>query len=197
MQKNILTILSILLLSSCFREALPPAEYKSWVENKENGLWVAKELGDFEFSILYKPTDYVALLELNPDSVEEQKIENSKKELGDMQYFTLKIKASQGNDLLKTRVESEMQYFERLNYLSTFMQDDIKLIEAGDTLPCKLFHMERNYGLAPYNNFVLGFAATKNENDKQVEINDKVFGVGKVILKVSKEDVDNIPQLKL
>lgn len=197
MKRKLVGILFIALLTSCFQEALSPNDYRSWVENKENGLWVAKELGDFEFSILYKPTEYIALLELNPDSINEQKIEKSRKDLGDMQYFTLKIKAKHGNDLLKTGVENDLQYFDRLNYLSAFMQEDIKLIEGSDTLPCKLFHMERNYGLAPYNNFVLGFAATKNENDKQVEIHDRVFGVGKVILKVSKEDIENIPQLKL
>ncbi len=185
------------MFQACSPVSLSPSDYVRWVENGENGLCATKQIEDFEFSILYKPLNYVALRETNKDSVTEERIEKNKDELKDLQYFTLKIKAKEGNDLLKTGISTDQEYFDRLNYLSGFMQDDIKLIEGKDTLICKLFHMERNYGLAPYNNFVLGFSATKNENDKLVEINDKAFGVGKVILKIKKEDIQNIPQLKI
>jgi len=198
MIKTKIYIIFLMLSLACGSPSLSPADYVHWVENRDNGLIYSKKVGLFEYSILYKPVEYIAIKELGKEEINQKRIEGKLKELKDLQYFTLKIKADEGNDLLKAGITEEAEYYDRLNYISGFMADDIKLIEGKDTLVCRLYNMERNYGLAPYNNIVLAFDAKENNNqDKQIEINDKGFGVGKMILRIKKEDIENIPQLKL
>jgi hypothetical protein len=97
-------------------------------------------------------------------------------------------------------MRTEGDYFQRLEYLTSNVQNDISLIEGTDTIPCGLCHYERNYGLSPYANIVLGFKKASGKNEKQDRIfvyDDQIWGVGKIMLKISNSDIDNVPFMKL
>ncbi len=192
-----LIIVLICTLAACQKRSLTPMEYVSWVNKEDNGCLVKKEIGQFEFALQYKPIEYVVLMEEKDEHLKKQVLEKRMTELKGMQYYTLKITSKEGKEFLKTGISSEEEYYGRLQYFVSAMQDDLALIEGKDTLPCLLYHFERNYGLAPYNNIVLGFK-TGNEGkaeDKTLIYEDQVLGLGPVRLTINGKDISNTPNL--
>ena len=186
----------IVILTACGKQKLSPEYYVAWVENKKNGLSISKEFNDVNFQILYKPANYIVAKEFLNGGIKKEEVQKRLKELGDMQYFTLRIKSNKSNELLSADIANENEYYQRLEYFMGPMQDDIKLIDGVDTIPCAIHHFERSYGIAPYNNFIIAFTQTKNkENDKTFVFEDKILGTGTVMFKVKSEDINNIPNI--
>jgi hypothetical protein len=86
------------------------------------------------------------------------------------------------------------------------VQEDFFLLEGKDTLPCRISHFERAYGLQPKAKIVLAFdkrktylkkTDEKTDSDKTLIFYDKVFGAGIVKLRIEKDVLNSIPQLKL
>jgi len=189
-------IVIIICLCSCGKKNLSTADYVSWVENESNGLSVTKSFEDIKYRLLYKPVDYILAKELINNAIEKNEIESRKKELGSMNYFTLRIESTTSNELMRVNIKSEDEYYHRLEYFMSYMQDDIYLVDGTDTISPNLFHFERNYGLAPFNDFVLGFTkASEKVNDLYLIYNDQVLETGKINIKINKADISGIPNL--
>src|SRR5690349_650513 len=87
----------ICCLVSCGQSVLEPVEYVKWVEDAAHGLVKSKEFDNIEFKMQLKTKDYILLKEENIDPHADKKgFEQEKNELGDLQYFTLKIKTPDG-----------------------------------------------------------------------------------------------------
>lgn len=189
-------IILICFFVSCGKRNLAPDEFVRWVEDAGNGLTVSKEFDNAAFQIIYKPTDYIVAKELLNGGIKKDEIPERLKDLDGMQYFTLRIKSTESNELLSAEASRENEYYERLEYFMDNVQNDLWLVEDKDTIPCALSHYERNYGLAPYNNFVIAFAKNNDKpNDKIFIYNDRILGTGKVMFKIKAEDINNIPTI--
>jgi hypothetical protein len=187
-----------ILLFSCQQERLSVEEYISYIKNPENGLNVNKEFNEFEFELIYKPVEFIAINEQRKLIIDTAWYQQRIKELQDLQYYTLKIASLSGSDMMKTGINTAQEYANRLHYFSDIAQYDIRLIDGKDTLTCALFHFERNYGVAPYNNIVLGFIKKKGkQKTKTLSFDEQVLGVGKVNLKIEENYINNIPQIIL
>ncbi len=116
-----------------------------------------------------------------------------------MEYydFTISITSGQG-ELLKYNLTSATQYEDRVKYFAFEMQQYLKLVEDGDTIPCTLFHFERTYDIASYSKFLLGFEKGKNQKPKErvFTFYDKIFNKGLIKFTYTDEDFNNIPKLK-
>lgn len=200
MLSKCIIILFIISITGCGKPEVDYKTYVQWIENENNGLYVQKNVGEYEFSALYKPLDYVVAKELVNGALNKSRVMARKKELGSMQYLNLKIRSTHDNELLKAGIRSENEYYQRLEYFMSYMQSDIYMIDGKDTLDCLLFHYERNFGLAPYNTFVLGFnmpseITATTPYDKTLVYDDKVLGTGKIMLKIDKNELENMPQI--
>lgn len=176
--------------------ALVPAVYVKWVENPENGLKINLDTAGFRFTLQFKPVEYLALREMKKTKVSGNELTQAVDSMGDLQYFTFQLGMTDGSDILKSNIESTSDFSENIEYLSFGIQQDIKLIEAGDTLPCVLNLYERNYGIGPLANIVLAFPNSQTRADKVFWFDDHRFGAGKVEITIKKEDLDKIPTLK-
>lgn len=189
---------SLIFFSCGGKSELSVSDYLGWVNNAENGLKVVKELSNYKFELFYKPVEYIAIKEQRTFDVNTKVYSERLNELSGMQYYTLRIESQGGMEMMRTDINSEEEYSVRLQYFSDLAQYDMKLIDGHDTLNCALFHFERNYGVAPYNNIVLAFPKTKNTfNSKTLTFSDRVLGVGKVNLKIEEKDIKNIPEIIL
>jgi hypothetical protein len=197
MKSNLLFLfVLIIFLTSCSKKNLETTDYVSWVENESNGLSVTKELDDIKYRLLYKPVDYVVAKELINNAIKKNEVESRKKELGNMNYFTLRIESKKSEELMRVNIKSEDEYYHRLEYFMGYMQDDIYLVDGTDTINPSLFHFERNYGLAPFNDFVLGFnKSNRDPQDLYFIYNDQVLGTGKISIKINKDDISNVPNI--
>jgi len=186
-----------MMLFSCTQKELSVKDYLAWVNNPENGLKVSKEIKDYKIELFYKPAEYIAINEQKTTEIDTTLFYQRIKEIKDFQYYTLKIESLKGTEMMRTNIASEHEYSQRLQYFSDLVQYDLSLEENNDTLTCQLFHFERNYGVAPYNNIVLGFPKPTQESTKTLVFNDQILGIGKIKLKIEKENIDNIPNIIL
>ncbi|HTB06440.1 MAG TPA: hypothetical protein VK806_05750 [Bacteroidia bacterium] len=179
-------------------EKLPPAQYVKWVEDEQNGLKKSKTIDDIIYTAQYKPCQYVVCEEEKKMAIADSTIKQEVSELGGMQYMNLKIELKNGSgEFLRYGISTREEYNERVNYFSFGMQKDVQLVDAGDTLPCLLFHYERLYSIAPYGTFLLAFPKGKNiDGDKTLIIFDHVFNTGIVKLFFKGSDLKNTPQLE-
>lgn len=196
LNRVVLCIGLFFVFNSCGKKQLNPTEYIAWVEDEGNGLSVTKNLDNINYRLLYKPIDYIVAKELINNAIKKNEIESRKKELGNMNYFTLRIESKTSEELMRVNIKSEDEYYHRLEYFMGYMQDDIYLVDGTDTINPSLFHFERNYGLAPFNDFVLGFnKSNKDAQDLYFIYNDQVLGTGKISIKINKEDISDIPNI--
>lgn len=176
-------------------EKLSPREYVAWVEDKNNGLKVEKEIEEFTYLLQYKPFEYVALMELKKETVGSLELNKKIEEYDGLQYYTFRISTDSRMELLKKNLNEANDYYGRIQYFSFDMQKDLKLIEGKDTLDCVLFHFERVYGLAPYATFVLGFPLTEGTNNKTLFYDEQIFGAGKIFLTVQSKNCKKLPSV--
>jgi hypothetical protein len=176
-----------------------PDEYLKYIENKVNGLKSEKIIGDIKFIAQYKPFEYVLLKESKLRFYDEDIINKLKNDLSGYYYYTFIISSVNKQSTLLEKNDGKPDYYARLTYCSFGMQNDFQLIDGEDTLHCEIFNFERNFGLAPYNSFTLGFPARKmitKELPKILIYTDRIFDLGTVKFKTEAEDIKNIPNLK-
>jgi len=177
-------------------DKLAPSQYVSWIEDKNNGMEKEKKIDDIVFSVQYRPVPYVICEEEKKNEISDSLAKRRSAELSGMQYMNLKIEVPQG-ELLKYGLTKNAQYEDRVNYFSFGMQKDIQLVEAGDTLPCLLFHYERVYDIAPYGVFLLAFPKGKDaEGDKTLIFSDNEFNKGIIKFHFEGKDIKKLPQLE-
>jgi hypothetical protein len=183
-------MLSFLIFCSCGKQTLSPSEYVKYIEDESHGLKVSRTIGDVQYAVLYKPSDYMRIRETHSGA-------NIKEEKGDLEYFSLHYSLSDtSGDLLKKDITTPEEYYERVNYMSYGMQNDIRLVEGTDTLSCRLYNFVRSYGLSPAADIVLAFESSASHSGKTLLIDDNVFGAGMIKIKFEQEDIENIPVLR-
>lgn len=190
-----------LLLIGCGKESskqtLLPSEYLHWVENPDNGLHQGKDIGNYYLELQYKPPHYIVALEGQSQQLSEKQVASRVVELDGLTYFTFRITSLQGTEMLQTGPVTEEEYQYRSYYFDTQAQRDMYLVSGTDTLNCALYHFERNYGLAPYNNMVLGFEKPVTRNtDLQFVFDDPILGLGPVKFTIGREAIEQLPHLK-
>lgn len=180
--------------------SLDPAEYIKWVENEKNGLNITKQAGDYKFSMQYKPLEYIVLKENTNQKTDKTSIEKRKSEINGMQYFNLRISMLSGEEVIKAGITDKDSLKTRKQYFEYGMQNNIKLIDGADTLPCLMYHFEMNYGLVNFNNINLAFNNAANAND----INDKTIlfevaeiGIERIEIVIKKSSIYNLPLLNI
>lgn len=191
------------MVFGCGQKKLPPSDYIKWVEAEANGLLMEKNISNYSFRLQLKPSEYIVAREFGAENihkVDEFKTRNA--QLDSFCYFNLDISsADKKKSVLSEDLIEQSEYYSRLNYYTSFAQNDIKLYINTDTLSCTLYHFERTYDISPFNTIVLGFKLPckfKDLNsDIQLIYDDKVLSVGEVKFLISKNKLQNIPQLAL
>lgn len=201
MRKYIIAAVIAASLVSCAKEALEPVPYTSWVENEDNGLRSSKVMGEYKLTLQYKPVEYVIVREEKTEAIKASVVHDRTKQLGQMQYYNLRLEpAVPGINVSDIGVISDTDHAERINYFTFGMQENIYLVDGGDTLGCKLFQYERTYDLAPYIDFVLAFelpdsSKTGTPADKVFVLDGTRLGIGPVRFQIDEHALTNIPAL--
>ena len=124
-------------------------------------------------------------------------IATARKEYAGLDYYRLRIALQSGQgDVLQYQAKSTDEYYQRVEYFSFGLQHDLHLLIGADTLPCRLFHFERNYGAAPYMDCMLGFEERpKNPADRILLYQDRVFSDSLIRLTIPREKIQGVPAL--
>jgi hypothetical protein len=179
-------------------EKFSPLEYVNWVGDITHGLKRVRAFSNYIYTAQFKPWEYIVCEEQRKEAIPDSVVKKRLKDLNGMQYVDLKIELKEGEgELLKYGLTNPKEYDERIDYFSFGMQKDIKLVEAGDTLSCLLFHFERVYNIAPSATFLLAFPLGKvPKGDKTLVFIDHGFNQGIIKFFFDGRDIKNVPQLE-
>jgi hypothetical protein len=195
-------LLSIcILFEGCTKKELSPSDYMHWIEDSSNGLKQVQEMGGYEFTAQFRPSEFQALQELRDSIPDKTLLEKTTGNYKNTYYFIFKMATEDHDkDILKAGISSPNEYYGRLQYFISGLQNDFKLAAGKDTLACSLCNFERTYSVSPYSNFVLAFDRPKNDTgtkDLVLYYQDRVFGGGRLSFRFDKKDLDHIPQIQL
>ena len=115
-----------------------------------------KKIEGFEFKMIFEPAEKRAKIINGGREPEINQIQEGEKLI----CYELRISSEAESDILK--ISNEFSFEQRLSYFMSGLQKDLILIVGKDTLPCILYHFERNFGIAPYLSLHTGFASPKN-----------------------------------
>jgi hypothetical protein len=183
------------LLSGCKR-SLKSNEYVSYIRDIQNGLNKIVTLDGWQYTVQYRPCEYILLQEHN--SVKETG--QRRKELAGTVSFVIKVKRADNSvSPLRYNLSSREEYDQRLDYFLNHAGKELKLVYGKDTLYPTAYEFENNYNLTPEETMLVGFTLPGREqvpgNDMQLSYNDQVFKNGIIKVKFNKEDLNNIPNL--
>lgn len=164
-------------------------EYSRWIKDYDNGLHVKTTEGDFVYDVQYVPAEWknfqtVSYAGSSADSTDG------------LQYYMLTIgSTTEGTDLVDFGISSLEEKQRKLYYFSYLFQNDITLIEGDESLPCVLYHFEKDASMRKSRTFVLGFESTAVAAEEvKLNINSPWLGIAPVSIHISKR---NIPHLAL
>ncbi|MBX2985969.1 MAG: hypothetical protein KF882_08395 [Bacteroidia bacterium] len=174
---------------------MPPKEFVNWIEDEENGYRQSVDAGDIKITLQERPLKYRICIE-NQGEINNAIISESKEEDEPLLHFHFILRPSKvETPFLMFRANDEAEYFERLRYYTSEVENDIMLVSESDTLYPVLCHFERNYHVAPYN--VITFAFENHESiadNYRVIFNDQIFNQGPISFKI--DNNKKIPKLK-
>jgi hypothetical protein len=203
-RKTIYILLLLTITSACntVPESLPAGEYVKWVENPKNQLKKEKTIGEYKYKIFYKPAEYISLREaVNKGEQDNVKaITFRSEEIKEFFQFNFDIVSADGKtSALKHNTNNEAEFGARINYLVSHAQQDFKLIQGEDTLPCVSYHFERTFGLTQNNTILLSFEKPKGESNDDIQLifTNRLFNSGDIKFQFSYKTLNNIPRLTL
>ena len=193
---SIFSFLTLLFFSNC-KNDLSPVKYNLWLKNPSNGLAIEKTFSEYSFILQYKPKALMALIEAKGEHLSDTAFTSLENNYGGLEYYDMTIMAKNSNkEILLNDNNQPADYFNKASYFSFEMQKRIVLLVGNDTLPCKLFHFERNYNASPESHFSLGFDVPQNANgDRVLVYNDEILGLNQVEFKILQKSILKIPQL--
>ncbi len=209
--KNTIYILLLLILtfaSACNTtpKKLSAGEYVQWIENPKNQLKKAKEIGEYAYTVFYKPAEYISLREAVNKGEQEniQAISKRAEEIKNFYQFNFDITSADGTtSVLRQNIASEAEFGARINYFVSHAQQDFKLVQGADTIPCISYHFERTYNITPKNTILLGFEKPKKEakdnsqESIQLIFTNRLFNSGDIKFQFSEKTLNTIPRLTL
>lgn len=201
---NYFLVLLIYLLSfalSC-KEELSNRRYISYLDDESNGLIVIQNNEGVKISCEFKTPEYILLKEKSKETSNLDSIKLLQKEVMEFEnlsYFKLKLLSNSSNDFLKSNLQSESEYFSRLQYLQSNIIRDLFLVIKNDTFNCYFCEFERDYGLSGLVTLNLGFNIKNNSlfnSDFTFIFNDSKLGLGLNVFQFKKDNLIAIPYYK-
>jgi hypothetical protein len=171
------------------------------VENEGHNLKLTQSEGDLVYEVIYCPTSYIIAKEFHTNEIKKENFTRREKELKGMEYFRLKIrkKNSQGEVLSYNLEGGQQGYYQRVDYLSYGMDENISLLRnnMNDTIKPTLFHFERIYGISPDIDFLISFVedTLSQDNHEVFLLDDKILGGNVIRFDFKKDLIKKSPKL--
>lgn len=209
MQKNkyIVLILMLYVFVSCQKQGVQTYEITSGADvqkfvntNKEKNVYTTK-IDNVNFKLTYISKEEMALREVEDLSkMTQASFDSLVKAYDQLLMFNLEVEIDGFNEEMlhyKLDGNAEASFNERVQYYAFHMQKDIHLVlNEKDTIPCSMYHFERNYGISPKNNFMFGFNTATIKN-AVVVYNNAYLTTGPVKFALNEQDILNHPQIKI
>jgi hypothetical protein len=192
---HIIILSGLISFSSCGKKNLSRDAYSNYVSDDSNGLLKKENFDGITVELLYQPLEYVYLKERKESEISKMDFDVWKKDKINYEFYILRLRSEKANEISQHEAANFGEYSQYLDYFVSDFQNDIIKVVGPDTLPCELYHYERNFGISANNNFNLVFNKSASKEDKTIIINLGVYELGNIKFKFKKEDIDNLPSL--
>lgn len=169
-------------------------------ENKKTNYY-EKKINEVNYKLKYISIEEMALRNVNDiELLNQTRFDSILKDYDSLVFFNLEISIDDFyDDILKYKLDGDIEfnYSQLVEYYSFKMQKDIKLVQnEKDTIPCALYHYERNYGLSPKTNIMIGFKL-KNTKNLTFVYENKHLRTSIIKIGIIEEDILNHPHIKI
>ena len=178
-----LLFINVLFLLACNATINHPSELYQWINDVDNGLVKTKSVNNFDISVKFLPSEYLAYNELKyDDRIDWEKFDVLKKEHDGFLTFLLTIAPSSDPeiapsndpiDIMYYQVQNQEEYERRFIQLNFNVNESLTLNAGGQRYEPVLHTMENTYELSKKKSLYLVFP--KEEGLEQLQILDLVF----------------------
>lgn len=195
----ILAIVSLVIFSFISNRKLTPENYFNWFNSSQCTVSSWKQSDFMIMNLNYRTNEYMALAELNGETVSDMNFEAALKNYKCCEHFLLKIFASDTtSEALSFKIINEQEYYERIRFLSSDFGSKVVLVDGSDTLPCTFHHFERTYKMKPYISVNLIFEKKRQiKNKMSLIIYPTPFNNSEIKFEISGSMLSDIPKLKI
>jgi len=177
------------------------ADAKAFVDAESEKKSYETKIKDVNLELKYISGEQMALRDLGDVSQATQAAFDSiVKGYEGLLFFNLEVSIDGFSEELlhyKPDVMNAGDFDKRVAYYAFDMQKDICIVQADkDTIPCTMYHYERNYGISPKNNFMLGFHAS-HLKDAVLVYDNKYLTTGPVKFALNEQELFTHPQIKI
>lgn len=177
------------------------SDAKDFVEKEAEKNSYEKKIKEVNFKLKYISNDQMALQQINDLSqINQLQFDSIVRNYDSLLFFSLEIDIDNfSEELLKYKLDENVDasYNERVDYYSFGMQKDINIVlSEKDTIPCVLYHYERNYGISPKNKFMIGFKTSKLK-DAVFVYENKFLKTGTIKFEIKEQDILNHTRIKI
>ncbi|HTM64953.1 MAG TPA: hypothetical protein VL093_01415 [Flavipsychrobacter sp.] len=188
-----------LLFCSCRQSLLTPAEYVSFIENKDNGFVKSAVIGDWMYKVQYRPSTFIYLQEAKNHSFNKETYELRRKQLKGWIFFNVYTSHTKTSKMAPLRLISSNldEYNSLLNYYLTQNKNNFMLYTPRDTVYPQVYVFENNYNLSPEDVFVVAFHLKDVQHDQPMVLayNDEILRAGIVKFSFTPEALEKEPSI--
>lgn len=203
----IIAITSVCVICACKQQGAgvynvsSASDAKAFVEAESKKNSYETKIKEVNFILKHISNEQMALRDLGDISHASQATFDSiLKGYDSLLFFNLEISIDNFTEEMihyKLNASEEAAFDKRTAYYAFDMQKDISIVLADkDTIPCAMYHYERNYGVSPKNNFMLGFNVSQLKNAVLVYDN-KYLTTGPVKFALNEQELFTHPQIKI
>jgi len=177
------------------------ADASAFVEDESKSNVYETKIKEVNFKLKHISNEQMALRDLGDISHAAQaSFDSILKGYDSLLFFSLEISIDGFTEEMihyQLNAGEEAAFDKRTAYYAFEMQKDICIVQADkDTLPCTMYHYERNYGVSPKNNFMLGFKAS-HLKDAVLIYDNTYLTSGPVKFALNEQELFTHPQIKI
>jgi hypothetical protein len=195
---------TLVVLTGCMNhrsDQLSPGQYIQFVEQDDNLLRSTVRSGIWSYTFQYKPGTYIALKELDADSINQAVVESRARSLEHTIWFNIHFAVDgKGEDPLKYKVSGLQDYNQRLEYFLKRAAGNFQL-QYGDKgmMTQAGYYFENNYNVKPEVVLIIGFKIPDASPQESVTLAyaDELFNAGILKFNIAKETFLQIPKLSI
>lgn len=206
MKRNKKILISLIImqvfLSGCSDNVFrSPEKYVAYLKKNEENVSDSVNVNGLIISAKYIPVEYLAL---NSQGVE--KFKTNREELlnnyAGMEYFECNfwLPDQKTSEYLKSNYKQK-DAIDFDTYFNFSIQQDVRLIIEKDTLPCNYLHREISDAITNRIKYTIAFRVEKSDHapvfDRIIFIDSDQFGLNNILLHISAEEIEALPQLKI
>lgn len=176
-------------------------DINEFVKEQKETLTYEKKIKEVNYKLYYISNEQMALKQINDISkINQTQYDSIVRNYDSLLFFNLEIDIDNFNgELLQYKLDedAEASYNDRVDYYAFRMQKNISIVlNERDTIPCMLYHFERNYGISPKSNFMIGFKTPSIKNAVFVYEN-KCLKTGPIKFALQEKSIVHHPHIKI